>query len=295
MPLILVAVLLLTIDENDLTKMQRIEQPPFLLYYDTSRKFAERLLTSATEAEHDIEETTGLTIPENITIAVLSNKRIYQKFVKRRGGEVFSVGVAFTERSLIVVDASTEHAVFQPASAVLRHELFHIALADSIRKKRLKRVPLWFNEGVAQLFERRRLNNLERQDLATLARSGGIPPFDEFSTKYPESEHMRRIFYLASADFIRYITKDDPKRLLPFFKRLQDSNFDEAFKSVFGDSIETLQLLWQQSLAKEYSFWSQVLQRMGVYLVFSTLIIILVVVHFIRRRRGLRRLDELEP
>ena len=296
MRLIIIAFLLLpAIDENDTTGMQRIEKEPFLLFYDTSRRLAEHLLFSALNAKKNIEDSTGLTLSRKVTIIVSNNKKRYQSLVTREGGERFSVGVAFTQRSLVLIDASSEHAVFQPASAILRHELFHIALAEFLKKERLS-VPLWFNEGVAQLFEQRHLNNLERQDLATLAKSGRIPPFYEFASHYPKNKNMRRIFYLASADFIRYITNGNTKNLRPFFTTLKKRlSFDEAFRATFGASVETLQLTWQNSLSEEYSFWLQVLQRMGVYFVFAVLIIALVVTYFIRRKRGLRQLDELEP
>ena len=296
MRLIIIAFLLLSaIDENDIRGMQKIERSPFLLFYDTSRTLAEHLLSSALGAKKNIEDSTGLRISKRVTLFVSNNKKRYRRLVAREGGERFSVGVAFTKRSLVLIDASSEHAVFQPASAILRHELFHIALAEFLKKERLS-VPLWFNEGVAQLFEQRHLNNLERQDLATLARSGGIPPFYEFASGYPKDESMRRILYLASADFIRYITDGNPKKLRPFFAILKERrSFDEAFRATFGASVENLQLTWQNSLSKEYSFWLQVLQRMGVYLVFAVLITALVVTYFIRRKRGLRQLDELEP
>lgn len=297
MSLLLISFLLLITAEKDgIRGMQSIEKEPFLLFYDTTRTLAEHLLLSALKAKKDIEDRTSLSISRNVSIVVSNNKKRYRSLVaRRRGGEKFGVGVAFTGRSLILIDASSEHAVFQPASAILRHELFHIALAEFIQKERVT-VPLWFNEGVAQLFEQRYLNNLERQDLATLARSGGIPPFYEFASDYPEDENMRRILYLASVDFLRYITNDDPRRLRPFFRNLKTKHsFDEAFRATFGAPVETLQLAWQKSLSKEYSFWLQVLQRTGMYLVFAVLIIVLVVVYFVRRKKALRQLDELEP
>jgi hypothetical protein len=291
---LLFLLLVLVPSEDSFSGLDKTEKPPFKIFHNTGERLTSIILAAAEDSRTFIKETTGLEINEEVTIVVLRNRKSYEQFVAKEGGERFSVGIAFTERSLLVIDASAEHSIISPASGILRHELFHIALARFSAKETIK-IPLWFNEGVAQFLESRSLTYLEEQDIATLARGGQLKPFSELADGYPQDESQRRIMYLASLSFVSYLIGNEPSKLRSLFNGLKEKkDFNKAFESAFGDSVDRFQLLWQASMSKEYSFWWQFLLRTtSDYLIFAILVIVLVIVYFIRRRRSIRQLQEL--
>ncbi|MCX7703749.1 MAG: hypothetical protein N2234_06595 [Planctomycetota bacterium] len=285
---------LLSAKEDSFKGLDKIEKPPFRIYHDTGEKLTSIILSAAEDALLSLRENAGLEVPCDVTIVVLSNRKSYERFVKEKGGERFTVGVTFTERSLIVVDASAGHAITSPASSVVRHELFHIALSQFVSRNGVK-VPLWFNEGVAQLFEQRAITRPERQEIATLAKGGELPLFSFFEETYPSDEYIRRIMYLSSVMFVSFLTNGKISELQPFFTALREKrNFEESFRLIFGADVSSLEDVWRHSLAEDYSFWLQLLYRTNEFLFFGILVIVTVVIYFIRRRRTLRQMDELE-
>ncbi len=84
---------------------------------------------------------------------------------------------------------------------VLYHEYAHAVIRSITR-----RCPTWLNEGLAQHFEGRQLDNLQKEMLKKLVRENGIPPLANLEGSFMGlGAGQARFAYLISQSSVRYM------------------------------------------------------------------------------------------
>ena len=133
----------------------------FIVWYssDESSSWARSILRAAEAYYRRIADNINYsryrnfwTWDERVNIVVYQSK---ETFLKMTNQPAWSIGGAFREETLLktkmIVTFKQEEGFFD---GILPHEISHLILGDFIGFE--KTIPLWFNEGVAQLQERRK-------------------------------------------------------------------------------------------------------------------------------------------
>ena len=170
---------------------------------------------------------------------------------------------------------------------VLRHELAHIALHQSIRG----RVPLWFDEGYAVVaagefgrFEGLALN-------LTVAR-GKVPSLDQLTAGLRGNQSTAETAYALAGTAVTFLERRIPARSLePLIARLAAGvPFDSALVLTTGLSADRFDEAWRKEIKRTYGLGLWFLAG-GAWTVIAAL---LGVGYWIRRRRDRPRRQALD-
>jgi hypothetical protein len=195
----------------------------------------------------------------------------------------WSAGLAYPSARTVVVRSRGSNAL-----TVLRHELAHLALHDAVHS----RLPLWFDEGYASWaageFDRLQYLNV---NLAVLR--GRIPNFDVLDRALRGPPTTAETAYaLAATAVIELARRTRGGDLELLLDRLEEGEgFDAALRSTIGLTVDQFEVLWQRSIRRRYNLLTWIAAG-GLWTLLGGLVL---VVHFLRRRRDLPRrlaLDE---
>ena len=193
--------------------------------------------------------------------------------VMRQRGPAWGAGFAFPSARTVIIRADAGDPY-----RILRHELAHLALHDSIRV----RVPLWFQEGYAALAA----GELERLDALRLNLSvarGNIPGFFELDRGLREAEPTARVAYSLAASAVALLARRHPDHTLAaLFSRLgAGESFDSAVLATTGSNLGRFEVEWQRDVRRRYGILGWVMAG-GLWVIVALLLIVAVSV---RRRR----------
>lgn len=170
---------------------------------------------------------------------------------------------------------------------VLRHELAHVVLHQSVRG----RVPLWFDEGYAVIaageygrFERLQLN-------LTVAR-GRVPALAELSNGLRADRSTADAAYGLAGAAVAFLAERTPSRsLAPVLDRIRRGiPFDSAVLLGTGLNAGRFEEAWQRTIKRRYG--------MGLWLVaggmWAAVAFLVIAAHYLRRRRDRPRRAALD-
>ncbi|HLF19100.1 MAG TPA: peptidase MA family metallohydrolase [Candidatus Omnitrophota bacterium] len=190
---------------------------------------------------------------ERVSITVYPDK---QTFLEATGQPEWSMGGAIHrprhEHKRTIVTYKQEENFLD---GLLPHEISHLMLIDYIGEK--YPIPIWLNEGVAQLQEKDRrpkADILMRQ----LVTANQAIPFDElFETDIrQETETLRvAVFYSQSVSIVDFLITDyGSKKFGLLLRQLRDGkDFEEALGTTYATtvpSIEELEKKWVSYMKK---------------------------------------------
>ena len=131
-------------------------------------------------------------------------------------------------------------------TAALPHELCHVMLADEFRESP---APLWFDEGVAILYDPAAKQVLHDRDLQLgLKRGLGFGLGELLSlTDYPSADRWG-VFYGQSVSLVRSLLgQGSPGSALLWVKRCPDIGINHALRETYGLSgVHDLEMIWQK-------------------------------------------------
>lgn len=186
-----------------------------------------------------LSEWFGLELKTPYRIFLLPDKRT----IYRATGEMRDIGGAVTSTRGTLYIAAQHYN-----SRVIAHELAHIFLR---RKVRERRVPVWFNEGLAEYLSVR--NPTSPQLIGFLRRR--LSRRKLYSWRELEREMLREpeVTYLEALSAMTFLSvrfgEDRIKKLLELYgERGYSKPFEAAFQEVFGASAAQLEAEWRDFL-----------------------------------------------
>ncbi|MGQ9523932.1 MAG: peptidase MA family metallohydrolase [Armatimonadota bacterium] len=197
---------------------------------------------------------------ERIPVYVYHNRR---EFIRDTGlpGSKLVVGVAYSRRGLMRVDGSQYFASLPP---VIAHELVHV-LIDRRMGSRVYGVPLWLNEGLAEMLSGAD-RFTSRMVLNQAASTGGLLTFSSLAEQFPDGP-LGELAYCQSRAFVEYLSQRGNALLAALDRIAAGSSADEAFARSFGATIGDLELAWRRTLtARRGVDWFSIADTVGVAL-----------------------------
>lgn len=231
----------------------------FVVYYENRNdaEFSRTVLRKAEEYYQKVGTDTGYsranrfwTDNERVKIFLFKDR---DSFLQSTGQPSWSVGYAdrdsqtFRSRTIITYRQESDFI-----DGLLPHEVSHLVLHDFIQAER---IPVWFDEGVAQLQERNKIG-LTRGIMGNLVRRGMSMPVGEFSrfdVRTVRDPGAAEVFYAQSLSVVDFlITKYGRDAFGRLCRELRDGkDFEAALARAYPGAIENyreLQAKWLQSL-----------------------------------------------
>lgn len=257
-------------------------------YKEIDRNLAMEILETAQDALPQISDFIGYAYKRNIHIRLLSDVEEF-KNLTRTGFPDWGVGFADTKNSSIIICSPRVVKKDIDLRSITRHELAHIILGEAVGEKRL---PRWFNEGIAMYCSREW--RFGREKILAMANfTNSFIPLSLIEYTFPSDRRRAEIAYTESFSAIAYIIKNfGEEALRDILKNLREEDFDRAVFSAIGITPEGFAMEWEMWAKKTYN-WAYFLSS-NWFLVIIILVVFLVVgIISLRNRRGkLKELDD---
>ncbi len=200
----------------------------------------------------------------------------------------WSGAVAYPDYSMVIIPLRNHlGSPITDFTAVMKHELSHLALRQGIGDGR---VPRWFSEGIAiHLSEN---SSLERHWLVWLAaRRDGLLPLDDIE-QYPEQTKIN-LAYAQAADFFGYLLDEGGwLAVRTIIRRVgAGAEFDDAVSFAFNQPLAGLEQTWRSHLN---SRWQWVPLVTGTGAVWGVIVGLFFVAYAMAKKRRKRKLKDME-
>jgi hypothetical protein len=130
--------------------------------------------------------------------------------------------------------------------AALPHELCHVVLADRFRSAP---APLWFDEGVALLYDPPAKRELHERDWRVGLQRGEAFSLTELlaESSYPPRSRWG-VFYGQSGSLVRWLlTRESPEKLVQFVSQSREQGASRALTETYGiGSFDDLYRQWRK-------------------------------------------------
>lgn len=176
---------------------------------------------------------------ERVPIVYFSSR---EKFAGATGQPPWSEGFSVTHKAglnfrMIISFRGQEHFL----DSILPHEISHLILHDFMGKSQ---APVWFDEGIAQLEERGKIDE-HRQvmaQLVSLDRTIPLESLENFNLKEVTDDRQVEIFYAESLYIVDFLIKTYGKAAFQkLCRQLRDGRtFEEALKSAYYPTIGSM-------------------------------------------------------
>jgi len=254
-------------------------------YPKAARRWAELTLRNFPDADRHAIDTLGITANRRVNIHLYTSTAAFQK--DTGWGVSNTLGVAMPSANLIAIDC-TKAEIRGPNSlyVTLRHEMIHIAIGR-LEARTGRRVPLWFNEGVATWSSGRILDG-DPKALVTAVNTGSLIPLGQLVNEFPQSSIARELAYQQSESTIAFIVHEYGDGSVRRIVRLmqEGSDFPAALAAVApGIDFESK---WKEYVSRRYPMLSFLQNFLSLFTMATFLLIIAYGVYRLRRRRKLR-------
>lgn len=239
--------------------------------------------------EHALRTDTfpGLPRPRaRVTLVIAGDARQFREWIGPTVPE-WGSAVAFPDENRIVMQGRGAGARAGDPFEVVRHELAHLALHETLGDL----TPRWFDEGYASFAAREwSREDALRTNLALVIR--GTPTFDElerwFSGGAPRAEAAYALSYRAVAD----LAELDPRRGLGvlFAEWGRTGKLDTAIRNAYGLTLAGFETRWRNRTRRRYGGLAVLAD---VTLAASFILAVVLPLYVARRRRDRRRMAAL--
>ena len=206
-----------------------------------------------------------------------------------------TLGLAYPQQDRIVINCvRAGEPGYNDLRTTVRHELCHLAIG-AIERSGQRRVPYWFNEGLCVHISGRLPLPNEGWLPQYIARDIAIP-LEDLLMNFPENPVALRVAYEQSVDIVRFIDKNFSETAIKDICRrvAQGETFDQAILAETGLTMVQLEQEWLNSLGMGNTLIAFFLRRFDIFALISVLALVAFMRYLIRRRRGLKRLEQLD-
>ena len=178
--------------------------------------------------------------PQQLVTIVLYTREDYGKATAAHG---WTGGLYDGKIRLPVRDWGSSRAAIE---STLVHELTHLFVHALSRK-----VPVWLNEGLAQVHQGRRVEDVSEL-LVKVREAGTLPRIAALPASWSGIEDRERVglYYAMALSFTAWLQdRFGPGSVVSLLGRLDRSPaFDQAFQAEFGLPVDQAENAWRQSL-----------------------------------------------
>jgi hypothetical protein len=260
------------------------------------RTQAEAALKLYLLAAQGVRAATDLPDPAPVTIELAESELAFQRAYERLGGSgppEYALAVAFTAQNVILV-RSPHLTALGPGSLpeTLVHETFHLYLGAMLRRVN-RRVPLWFNEGIAQWVAQQQTNPQLLNRLQTNAKGATLTPLASLTERFPDDGAAVSLAYAQSLSFVKWLEGRRPGCIKAVLSALAEGrHFEAALEGAAGERLPGLEAAWCKKLAAEHSFLRTFLSQLTLFSVLSLIALAAFVRYLIKRKRLRKKLEE---
>ncbi|HTE48109.1 MAG TPA: hypothetical protein VK636_22890 [Gemmatimonadaceae bacterium] len=258
---------------------ERIDRGRFTaVFFPTERALAKSLLDQAVSTD----TFPGLARPhQRVLLALAPDRRRFREWVGP-GAPEWGAAIAFPESQRIVLQGRSAGSDAGDPREVLRHELAHLALHESLGDL----PPRWFDEGYASYSAR----EWSREDAlaANVALAfRGTPTLDGLDELFASgSTSAQNGYALAYRAVVELAMLDTANGLSRFFDAWRtEKSMDRAMRSSYGLTLAGFEARWRQRTRRRYG----ALALVGDVALAGLLMMVLVIPLYIARRQRDRR------
>lgn len=259
------------------------------------RSQADAALALYRQAAQQVRMKTDLPDPGPVRIELADTDLAFQAAYRRLGGRgtpEHALAVAFSPQNVVLV-RSSHLAGIGPGSLpeTLVHETFHLYLATMLRRVN-RRVPLWFNEGVAQWVAGQKVSPQIRNMLQTDAKGGRLPSLASLSERFPDERLALSIAYARSLSFVEWLEGRSPGTVRGILSAMaQGERFKVALLDTTGENVSALEAAHVAKLAGERSFLRTFLSQLTLFSVLALIALAAFARYLVKRKRLHRTLE----
>jgi hypothetical protein len=197
-----------------------------------------------------------------------------------------TLGVAFPAEKVIYVNCEAiETRPFENVSITLRHEVSHLIVGE-VARRGYRRVPLWFDEGVA-VWTSGKIPLYDTGDYERAVAAGMLFPLAELEDRFPLGPRERGIAYEQSESAVRFLVKTRGDAVIPAILQAagRGVDFDAAFQQATGMDLAAFERTWLESIRPGWPWLTWLLSLFSVFSAMSLLAVFAFWVYWRRRRR----------
>lgn len=278
----LTALPLLALDE-----WKTLESADFRLNYETDEMAAQRALKVSQELFDEIAAHYDIELKRPFRAWIAQSPDRFQSLAQAPIRD-WAQGFAFPLKGEMAILLPKGQGRYEELERIARHETAHLALGALIGEKAME-APLWFHEGFA-MYVSEPWTLMHRWTLLSNALFRSMIPLTSLNEAFPKEAGRAHLAYVESFSAVRGLVLDHSfTQLKTLLARLQRGEpFEDAFKTVFGMSVEVYADEWKESASSGYH-WLPVIG--GALAVGSFFTPIFLIAHWRRRRVKKARLD----
>jgi len=192
----------------------------------------------------------------------------------------WSGGIARSGREIHIFDQDRTHW-----RKTLKHELAHIILVQNN-----KRLPLWFNEGLAQVFADEWTWN-KFTILGEANMRDKLIPLSQIDHLFSYNRQSAQLAYAQSQHAFRFMLERYGDGVLPALLQPTELPFSEFYEQITGESLADFETAWREHL--KTTFWFFSFTRWPGYL-WPLMPLVLILGFILKWRQNRKRMQEWE-
>ncbi len=263
----------------------RLDRGRFVfLFFPRDQQLATSLATSALTTD----TFPGLPRPQQrVVIAIAPDKRRFREWAGASAPE-WGSAIAFPDSRRIVMQGQRAGSDAGDPSAVLRHELAHLALHESLGSLPSR----WFDEGYASYAAGEwGRDEVLMTNIALALR--GMPTLDELEESFAGGETAAQSAYALAYRAVADLAQIDREHGLALFLGYwrATSSFERAMRQAYGMTVADFERRWRQRTRTQYGALALV---SNITMASLLLLFVLAPLYVARRRRDRRRLERMK-
>ncbi|MBM4038990.1 MAG: hypothetical protein FJ290_10810 [Planctomycetes bacterium] len=258
---------------------------------DLVRQVAEAL----PRAQQELEEKLGLALRGHALAVLCCSTESFRRATPGIDHR-HTLGVAMPADKVIYLNCVgiERGSLLEPVSITVRHEVSHLIVGEVMRRG-YRRVPLWFDEGVA-VWTSGKLPFYDRSDYQRAVAAGTLYPLAELTDQFPLGPTERGIAYEQSESAIRFLVESRGEEAIRTILQAagRGVEFPAAFQQAVGMDLAAFEREWLKAIRPSVPWLSWLLHTVSLFGLMSLLALYSFWVYRRRRRRKYQEWEAAE-
>jgi len=271
-----------------------LERRDLTVLYETSLTGgAEEAVELYEGVRKDVEKRLGLEVTFVPSILLIKNTETFRKMA----GSDLIVAFAVPEKTLMVIDHSRMKVNPFSLAVTMKHELCHLVVHHYLRGRR---IPKWFDEGIAQWVSEgigEIMIEQKKPLLNEAVLAGKIIPMRALSVYFPGDRESLLLAYEQSQSLVTYmVEKYGTESILNILEGVKEGNtWEDAVWGALGVSFLDLEDGWHHHLKKKLTWFTYVVNNLYEILFFLAALasVIGFLRAYLRKRAYMREQEEM--